>query len=671
MIDFKNIIKKNHSELILFSIIFLFFLQTLSDLVETIYGFALRGLEPDINIVGLAFLFSPLLLLFFRKKISDRSLFVIGEIMIVSRLIEPFLKKQGLYILAGISVACFLMFFPAYFSRTKNEEQNTSLTLGISLAISVALSILLRTLNSTVDISMYRWFQIIGWIFGIVATLMMLRLLFQDDVKKQEKDIETAKSASFGKILLLSFGLMSILVIIWFTFAGPTVITRWTEGNYIAIILIVEAMIAVFTLGILLKANWLNRLKTWMIWLWNGLFAISLTLTILVNQLRFPRIADPYPLVAPSVVWFYFIPLGIMLLLSPIIYLDFILLSRELIKIKPSPLKIGGSFSISGGLYLVIMLFMQVLPNVWGYLEPISTGFRDKYWLAFFVPGFILTLSILIVKQKSISFDKVTGELSKKTSIFIILGLIFVGTLAGAFFTKPYPNYTALGKDSLTIMTFNIQQGRNASGDRNYDSQLELIKRWDPDIIGLQECDPTRVSGGNLDVVRYFADKLNMYSYYGPNTVTNTYGCAILSKFPISNALSFYMYSDEEQIGSAQAQITIGSEIFNVFVNHPSGAQETKILQQEQMLERVVGLNDVIFMGDFNFRKTTVQYNMTTALLNDSWVVKHGSFVDMYGYNSTDKIDHIFLSSGMDVIEARYIETEQSDHPAYWIIIRI
>ena len=672
MIDFNSLIKKNHSELILFSVIFLFFIQSLSDLVETIYGFALRGLEPDINIVGLAFLLAPLILLFFRKKISDKSLFIIGTIMIIARLVEPLLKKQGLYILAGISVGCFLIFFPAYFTRIKNDEQNTSMTLGVSLAISVALSILFRTLNSSVDISMYGWFQVISWILGIIAVVMLLGLLINNEEEVKVSENEETKPASFWRILALSFGIMSVLVIVWFTFAGPTVISRWTEGNYIGIILGIEIMIAAFTVGILLKTNWLSKLKTWIVWLWNGLFGLSLVLTILVNQIRFPRVADPYPLVAPEPVWYYFIPLFLMIILSPIIYVDFILLARELVNSKATPLKMGGSFSISAGLYLIIMLFMQILPNIWGYLEPISTGFRDMYWLAFFVPSFILILSVLLIKQPSLKFDKLKGELTRKTNVFFIIGIIFIGTFVGAFITKPYPSYSSAGKETLVIMTFNIQQGRNESGDRNFDAQLALIKRWDPDILGLQECDPTRISGGNLDVVRYFADKLNMYSYYGPNTVTNTYGCAILSKFPISNALSFFMYSDEEQIGSAQAQVTVGSSVFNVFVNHPSGEeQETKEIQQEQMLERVGVLNNVIFMGDFNFRKYQPQYTMTTAILNDSWMVRHGSFVDSYGYNSTEKIDHIFLSPGIDVLEARYIDTEQSDHPAYWIVIRI
>jgi endonuclease/exonuclease/phosphatase family metal-dependent hydrolase len=182
----------------------------------------------------------------------------------------------------------------------------------------------------------------------------------------------------------------------------------------------------------------------------------------------------------------------------------------------------------------------------------------------------------------------------------------------------------------------------------------------------MQECDPTRISGGNLDVVRYFAERLNMYSYYGPKTVTNTYGCAILSKFEITNAYSFYMSSDQEQIGSAQAQITVGTTVFNVAVHHPAGdSNQIRIDQNLEMLTQVEGLSNVIFMGDFNYRPYTQMYNDTLiAGLVDSYNL-------MYGTPALDNIDHIFMSSGITVLDAQYIEEGQSDHPAYWIEIQL
>ena len=158
----KEIFKEKYSLIILFSILFLFFLQTLSDLVERIYAYALLNLEPDENILGLVFLLTPLVLLFFRKQIPELMLLSLGEIMIVARLLEPLMVRQMNYIMSGITVGCFLIIFPAIIMKSKNGAKNISKELGIGLAIAVALSILFRTANASVDISQYLWSAVLS-----------------------------------------------------------------------------------------------------------------------------------------------------------------------------------------------------------------------------------------------------------------------------------------------------------------------------------------------------------------------------------------------------------------------------------------------------------------------------------------------------------------------------
>ncbi|MHA1406068.1 MAG: endonuclease/exonuclease/phosphatase family protein [Candidatus Heimdallarchaeaceae archaeon] len=643
----------------------------LSDLVERVYAFALLNLEPDENVLGLLFLFSPFLLLFLKKRNKNLFLLVTGELLIFSRLIEPLVQKQGIYILAGISVASFFLFFPSYLFGNKNNER-IGINFSIGLAFAVALSIFFRSLNSSIDISLVGLGQIAGWFLGIPSAITLVVQFFQERQKPNDLQEEQLKP-NFWKVLLLAMGVISLFITIWFTFVSPAVISRWTEGNYFEIEMGLLIMLAIFVTISLWKPVVFNSLKNWMIWAWNGLFTVSLTLTIVVNQIFFPKESSAYPLVFPNRMWYHFVPLVLMILFSPIIYLDFMFLIREIKKLQPTNKQLAGSFTISGGLYITIMIFVQILPNVWGYLPPISLGFRDMYWLAFFLPTLILSLSLLIVKFSSFSLENFIRLKSGKIQLNTFFATLFIGTMVGTLVLIPQPNHSAVGKESLIIMTFNIQQGVNVTGDRNYDNQIALIKKVDPDILGLQECDPTRISGGNNDIVRYFASKLNMYSYYGPNTVTNTYGCAILSKFPLSNEVSFFMYSDEEQIGSAQAQVTVGTKNFNVFVNHPSGSHEAKILQQQQMLSRVNGLSNVIFMGDFNFRVSSQEYNDTVAVLDDSWFLKWPTGMDNQGYSTIEEgsIDHIFLSHGFTVLKARYIEPGQSDHPAYWIEIQL
>ena len=189
----------------------------------------------------------------------------------------------------------------------------------------------------------------------------------------------------------------------------------------------------------------------------------------------------------------------------------------------------------------------------------------------------------------------------------------------------------------------------------------------DADIIGLQESDTNRISGGNTDVVRYFADNLNLYSYYGPKTVLGTFGIALLSKYPLENPRTFYMYSEREQTATIHAQITVGEIKYNIYVTHLGNGGP--ILQQGAILKEVDGTEDVVLMGDFNFKPDTPQYQLTIDLLGDAWLLKWPDGIDDQGVNPINRIDHVFVSPGMTVTEAEYIYSPASDHPAEVVTI--
>ena len=116
-----------------------------------------------------------------------------------------------------------------------------------------------------------------------------------------------------------------------------------------------------------------------------------------------------------------------------------------------------------------------------------------------------------------------------------------------------------------------------------------------------------------MDAVRYFADRLGMHSYYGPTSTTGTFGIALLSKYPLKNPQTFFMYSEGEQTATIQAQIPVGARSYQVFVTHLGNGGP--IFQLEDMLARIQGLDDVIAMGDYNFRPSTEQYDLMTQFL--------------------------------------------------------
>ncbi len=638
----------------LYSILFLFFFQLIAIFVEAIYSFGLMGTSIPKEIVSVFFFFSPLILLILGKRISGVGMLLLGELALLSRVVTPLLEPRSKMLISGLGVGCFLVLFPILLWYLGWQKRlSSAYHLGFGLIVGVALSALFRAWGSGSDLSTHGWFQVIGWALAIVAAVFLWRMF--PIVKSGEIKKNANPSLGFMRLVGLCLGIMGVFVLLYFVFTSPNVIVRWVEGNYPAILASLAAGMILFSAIFSLKPDWLAAPKPVVLLIWNLLFIIALTFTILAYQIGFPPTPDAYPLYEPAKPFWADFALYSMLLLSPIILLDFILYAREVIYANPRPRQLGGGFLVAS-FFLLVMVLSHVFTTVYDYIPLIGPLFRDKFWLVHLVAGVVAGSPILLItsgNQKRI--------LPRPVFVMVVTG-VYLAAVLGVLLTAPKPQTSAQAGNTLRVMTYNIQQGYNESGEKNFDGQLKLIMSQNPDILGLQESDTNRIAGGNSDVVRYFADRLNMYSYYGPKTVTGTFGIALLSRYPIENPRTFFMYSEGEQTATIIANIRVGDKLFNLFVTHLGNSGP--IVQQEALLKEVDGLENVIAMGDFNFRPNSEQYRLTTATLDDAWMLKWSTGIDDQGYNPTDRIDHVFVSPGTDIQEARYLTRPESDHPA-------
>jgi endonuclease/exonuclease/phosphatase family metal-dependent hydrolase len=664
---FKN---RNLAEIALLSILFLFFIQVITDFVEAIYAFGLLGTSLPNEMASVLFLFSPLLLLLLPKRLSSWVLVFLGELMIACRVVEGLLDTRGKMCVAGLGVACFLVLFPLLLWSRKDEWQEAGgLLLAAGLTLGLSLSILVRALDSGNDISTSGWFQVIGWALAIFAGVLLFRMWQPGRASDEnsppgstEETGLTTEPAGFGfwRTVGLCLGLISVLVLCYFAFASPNVIARWTGGSYLLVMAIVTVVLCLFAFLLTSKPDLLAALTPAVVFAWNALLVLSMALTILGHQIRFPSAAGAYPLPEPPVTLLHQLPLLFMLVLFPIILIDFALFAQQLIVRKPSLRALGGGYTLAS-VYLLFMIFAQVFTTVYDYIPVVGPFFRDRFWLVYLLAGITLMLPLPLVSRDLFDFSGASKKLSIGKVLPGLLTLLALISIAGSLILAAKPAEPS-PKSSLTILTYNIQQGYSDNGLKNYDGQLDLVRALDADIIGLQESDTNRIAGGNGDVVRYFADRLDLHSYYGPKTVPGTFGIALLSRVPIENPRTFYMYSEGEQTATIQAQITVGDKTFNVFVTHLGNGGP--IVQQEAIIQELQDLDRVIAMGDFNFRPGSDQYRLTTATLDDSWLLRWPQGNDSQGVDPGDRIDHIFVSSGTRVIDSQYLPGPQSDHPA-------
>ena len=651
--------------IVLLSILFLFFFQLLTDFVGAVYAFGLLQVEIPIESAFVLLLLSPVLLVLFPRRLSTRrALLALAGLVLICRVVEVLLDTRGQMIVAGIGTGAFLIFLPAFLAgQSRSAAGSHSLAIGLGVMFAVALSMLFRALNSTVDLSAYGVGQIIAWALAVVAGRLMFAPSAALTLTRAD---ESTSTVSKGRVTAYSWGFVSVLVLLYFAFTAPQVIARWTDVSALPVLMVLVIALCLF---VVVVRQWVKReaISALLILGWNALFVVALTATIALHQMNFPIDRGAYPIFETAARPWQIIPVGLTLILFPIVLVDLSLFARQIIEAQATPRTLALGFSVAA-LWALILIFANVSTTVYDYLPIFGPLWRDRYWLVFLLAGLGMVLPLLLMRTAASSLGPVDFSAKISRPMFGAMLLIGLGTLIGAWWNEAKPIAPLTTTDTLKVMTYNIQQGYDARGLKNYDGQLALMRRLNPDLIGLQESDTSRIADGNSDVVRYFADRLGMYSYYGPKTVLGTFGIALLSRYPIGNPRTFYMYSLGEQTATIVVEITVGGKTYHAMVTHLGNGGP--LPQLEDILKTLDGKQNIVLMGDFNFEPTTDQYRQATAVLADAWVRAGAPTPIGAEWNAAQRIDHVFVSSGVEVVDAQYVLAPTSDHPAVMVEVK-
>ena len=656
--------KKNALPVFAFTFLFLFFFQMAGTLVSSIYTLDLLHTSLDVKVLGVLFFFAPVIYLGIRRKAPDWLTWFFFIILSVARGLTPTLDTNGRLLVSGLGTAAALCLFPLLVQiRIKRGAPSRSGEwAALGLAMAVALSTMLRTMNSSIDYSLTIAGAWVGWLMGVLFGLSLVGLEF-DQIREP---VKTGRKGLTSSLL----GIFMVLTLMYFVFSAPAVLSRWTEGNYAGIVLSVCILSLGWVLILMVKPDLVRRLSTGVLISWNLLFSMALLGTILVHRVSFPLKLESYPVVVGTPTILIQVPLILMLLLFPVLYFDMQLFWGKLQRIEASPGQMAGGMLL-GSFSLVLLVFMNIFTNVWGYVAPVSPFFRNKFWLPFLLICGLLCLLVVLLRRETLVLEAEKGERS-----FWIWGLVLVGILvvtANGLYVKTVKPDPHVSINSLTIMTYNIQQGNDSSGEQSYLRQLANIQKVAPDILAIQEGDSTRISLNNVDLVRYYTDKLGYYSYYGPTTVTGGYGTAILSRFPLENTQAFFTFSDQDENGTAEAQIDVDGKKFSIYNIHPDGSDEAKLALARAVLDRSATQTNVIILGDFNMRDYDAGYKLINSVYTNSWINVYPTGISTDGVDMSGKnrIDHIFISKNLMVRDPVYLlpPASATDHPLHWAVI--
>ena len=642
---------------LLFALLLLFFLQLFGMWIESIYRISLVRLSPGRELFGMLLLLLPLSLFFIREHWERFFLWGMLVSFLVCRVVCPLFGVVGQVFVGGVGVSLFLILLAYAFSARYCFLQGS---LGHSLGLAVLVSILLRSWGSSLDLSMEREATILNIFLAVSAFFLFLGAM----VKRQGNPPQTVTSCAHP--LVTTLGLFANFTLVYLVFSCPMVVCAWAGYAQLGLSGIwVTGAVAVSIAALFLLAYRKGSVSCRMAIVWNVILLLTLVVPLFAGRPLFPESPGEPAVFVNGATALQMATHYLPLIMSFLVVVNSSYIASGLLFKRPRNAVLPILF---GMFFLVALVIMLILTNVWGYV-PYGALFRNRFFLPFLIAGLGTLLPWVFIRAGKSAGLAGAGRL-------VTCGAVLIALLAVAgSVLRSNAGVAAPASQNLVILTYNMQQGSHDNGNRNYRQQRDLLRRINADIISLQESDPPRPSGGHVDAVRYFAESLGYYAYYGPGTLTGTFGTAILSRYPIHNPRVFFTYSTPDEIGTAVAEIDVRGTRIAFFSTHPAGGGEVMRDHVSAVLAEGHKYDHVIAAGDFNFTSRTSYYETLAQELRNSAAQAPEDSLYFHGGTGTleNKIDHIFVSPTFKVLESHYLLPPESetDHPAHWSTVHL
>ncbi|CAF0869444.1 unnamed protein product [Didymodactylos carnosus] len=263
-----------------------------------------------------------------------------------------------------------------------------------------------------------------------------------------------------------------------------------------------------------------------------------------------------------------------------------------------------------------------------------------SYFVLYFGRGLLsfvggLGLSLFIGSVIPLLFDKIARGLSAR--IIVVASIIYILQIIYAVWTSAY-NFVPFG-GTLTRETSYILVFLNFFGIylgvytakhnlctlvRGRLLSIELPNRYiwsDADVIGLLETDTAKPFFGNTDLTSYLSEKLHMFADFGPSSKDHTWGCIILSKYPIVKSKHYLLPSPEGELAPAiHATLQTATKMIDVVIVHMGNDRDDldRRLQAQKLKDIMKSSNNpLIFLGYITSAPFNRDYTALTSAAKD------------------------------------------------------
>ena len=231
----------------------------------------------------------------------------------------------------------------------------------------------------------------------------------------------------------------------------------------------------------------------------------------------------------------------------------------------------------------------------------------------------------------------------------------------------------------IKFMSYNTQHCLNfITQEIDYDIIVNTIAQCGADVVGLQEILDEGTDPAFKAQAKILAERLGFYYYFakaidfGEN---NPYGIALISRYPILSAEVVFIPDPpvRKYDGYYETRVLLKTVIdvaggLNVLVSHFGLNPD----EQENAVQTVIPNlpeNRCVFMGDLNMEPDNPILAPIFARMQDTAKVMKEQKLSHISDNPTVKIDYVFASEGIRVLDADIPASLISDHRPHWAII--
>ena len=222
-------------------------------------------------------------------------------------------------------------------------------------------------------------------------------------------------------------------------------------------------------------------------------------------------------------------------------------------------------------------------------------------------------------------------------------------------------------RKEINIITYNIHSGLNKNMFPTLFDTIDFLKQSNADIICLQEVNESARAGFQ---VSSFKEELKMNAHFGANVVNLgfNYGLVTYSKYPIKDEEHIYLSSFREQRGMLHTVVKVDYRKLHIINVHLGLDNEEREIQMRELIDFIKKLGDepYIVVGDFNQGGVTVDQDILTDVAKELGKSNILTFP-----TCLDRIDYIFVSSNVEVIDYDGVIKDMSDHYPLFAKVKI